>query len=93
MRARKVDANHRALATVFKQLGCLVHPTIGDWDLTVCKFGIVRLVEIKDPKSPNLKRRNKGNDLIEEGWPIIRVLTQDDVIKVVEGLKYDGRTP
>lgn len=87
MRARRTDANHKAMTQVFRQLGCLVHSTIGDWDLTVCKAGIVRLVEIKDPKSPKLKRRNKGNDLIDEGWPITRILTPDDAINLVKGME------
>lgn len=80
MRARKTDANHKAIAQTFEKLGWKVHHTNGDWDLTVCKAGRVRLIEIKDPKSMNLKRRNKGNDLIDAGWPIVRVLTYGDVV-------------
>lgn len=83
MRARRTDKNHKAIAQTFEKLGWKVHHTNGDWDLTVCKANVVRLVEVKDPKSPNLKRRNKGNDLIDEGWPIVRVLTLADVIKLV----------
>jgi hypothetical protein len=85
--ARKVDANTKALTEAFRRLGCLVHVTNGSWDLTVCKFGIVALIECKDPKSPNLKRRNKGDDLIDQGFPIQRVLTLDDVIAVCDKLR------
>lgn len=81
-----MDANHKTVAGYFEKLGCLVHHTIGDWDLTVAKFGAVRLIEVKDPKSPNLKRRNKGNELIEKGFPIVRVLDLDGVIDVVDDL-------
>ena len=91
MRARKVDANHKAIAGYFEKLGCLVHHSIGDWDLTVCrpnKPDTLRLIEVKDPKSPNLKRRNKGNELIDRGWPIVRVLTPDDAIKIVREMEW-----
>lgn len=89
MRARKVDATHKALLACFEKLGCLVHSTNGEWDATVTKFGIVRLIEFKDPKSPNLKRRNKGDDLRDKGWPIHRCMTMVDVINVVNGIKRD----
>lgn len=82
MRVRRVDKNHKAICDTFRKLGWLVHSTNGDWDITVCKAGKVRLVEIKDPKSMNLKRRNKGNDLIDAGWPIVRVLTNGDVLQL-----------
>lgn len=82
MRARKVDANGKAMSTALKKLGWLVHPTNGDWDATICRNGVIRLIEFKDPVSTHLKRRNKGNDLIEQGWPIIRVLTIDDCLAV-----------
>lgn len=82
MRARRIDATHKPLSRVFEQLGWLVHPTNGDWDATVCKSGIIRLIEYKDPKSPNLKRKNKGDKLKAEGWPIDRVMTVNDVISI-----------
>ena len=84
-RTYKRDANHKALSADFERLGWKVHHTNGDWDATICKRDVVRLIEYKDPKSPNLKRKNRGDKLKADGWPIIRVLTQDDVIKVNEG--------
>ena len=91
MRAKKTDANHTDIAGYFERAGCLVHHTIGDWDLTISKFGLVRLIEVKDPESPNLKRKNKGDDLKAKGWPIIKVMCLDDVLSVAEGLNAEAR--
>lgn len=85
--ARRVDANLKDIVKAFRKLGFGVHVTNSDWDLTVWKGGAVRLVEAKDPKSPNLKRRNKGNDLIDRGCPIWRVMTVEDVLEVVRSLQ------
>jgi hypothetical protein len=90
VRARKVDANHQAMREYFEDLGFLVHSTNGDWDLTVSKFKVVKLIELKDPQSPNLKRKNKGDKLIAEGWPIRRCLTEDDVILLAEEMHKEA---
>ena len=89
MRARKVDANHQAIAEAFLRLGCLVHHTIGDWDLTVAYHGVVRLIEVKDPKKPPSKRRltPRSQSLVDAGWPIHRVETVDDVLSLVQRLR------
>ena len=79
MRAKRTDANHKAIAKAFERIGYMVHHTIGDWDLTVTINRDVYLIEVKDPKSPNLKRRNKGDDLRDKGWPIHKVMTEQDV--------------
>lgn len=78
------DANTKPIADAFVKLGWLVHRNNGVWDLTACNPSTWRilLVEVKDPNSPNLKRRNKGNDLIDKGWPIVRCLTVEDVIRL-----------
>lgn len=84
MRARRTDINHKALVQVFKQLGCIVHPTIGDWDLTVAKFGNVRLVEVKRNSKAKATERQKKLKVI--GLPITRVETADDCINLVKGM-------
>ena len=82
--ARKVDANHKAIAEAFRRCGCLVHHTIGDWDLTVSKFKMVALIEVKDGnKSPSRRKLTpRSQKLIDEGWPIHRVESLDDVLMV-----------
>lgn len=47
--ANKVDANQDAIVLEYERLGCEVHRTNRDWDLTVDKDGIIGLVEIKNP--------------------------------------------
>ena len=89
--ARKVDANHKAISSYFTRLGCMVHQTIGDWDLTVTRMGVVALIEIKDPASPNLKRRNRGDKLLDDGWPIRKVMTLADVMAVVTQMGKEAR--
>lgn len=79
----RADANCKAIAAHFERLGYLVHRTNDSWDLTVCKpfqLETLRLIEVKDPDSPNLKRKNKGNELIDQGFPIIRVMSLEDVL-------------
>ena len=91
--ARKVDANHHAIAEAFRRCGCLVHHTIGDWDLTVSKFKQVMLIEIKNPtKSPSQRRLTpRSQKLVDEGWPIIRVETLDDVLEVCIKMRQPAR--
>lgn len=85
MRARKIDENHRAIAQAFEKLGCLVHNTIGDWDLTVSKFGIIRLVECK--RNAKAKATSRQKKLLADGWPIVRVESVDDVLTVEREMK------
>lgn len=51
MRARKVDANYNVIADEFERLGCRVHRTNADWDLTVKYCDITRTVEVKNPQT------------------------------------------
>ena len=90
--ARKVDANHKAIAEAFRRCGCLVHHTIGDWDLTVSKCKVIALIEVKDgKKSPSRRRLTpRSQRLIDEGWPIHRVETIDDVLAVCALLRQTG---
>lgn len=82
MRAKRTDANLTDLVKALRKLGYLVNITNADWDLTVVHRGKVLLLEVKDPKSPNLKRRNKGDDLRDLGWPIHKVMTLEEVLKL-----------
>lgn len=84
--ARRVDANHGEIAGYFERLGCKVHHTIGDWDLTVCRMGVVKLIEVKNSKKPPSKKRltKRAQRLVDEGWPIRLVETIDDVLKVID---------
>lgn len=80
------DANCKDIANCFEKLGCLVHRTNSTWDLTIARANVVRLIEVRAPDS-DPKRRNKGNDMIDRGFPIIRVLTIDDCVDVVQGMR------
>lgn len=92
MRARRTDANHQTIAGYFERLGCFVHSTNGDWDLTVSKFGTVKLIEIKDPNKPPSATRltERSQKLVNAGLPIVRVETMDDVIAVVRSMRRGG---
>jgi len=83
--ARRTDANHSAIAETFERLGCKVHHTIGDWDITVTRMGVVKLCEIKDPNKPPsaTKLTKRAQKLLDEGWPIRRVENMDDCLAVV----------
>lgn len=89
--ARRVDANHAEIAGYFERLGCKVHHTIGDWDLTVTRMGVVKLIEIKNAKKPPSKKRltKRARKLVDEGWPIRRVETMEDVLKVANEMKEE----
>ena len=90
--ARRVDDNTKAITEAFRRCGCLVHCTNGDWDLSVSKFGQVVLIEVKDgKKSPSRRRLTpRSQKLIDEGWPIHKVETLDDVLAVCALLRQTG---
>ena len=88
-RARKTDSNHQAIAEAFLRCGCLVHHTIGDWDLTVSKHEHVALIEVKDGAKPPSKRRltPRAQKLVDAGWPIHRIETVADALNLVQRLR------
>ena len=97
MRAKRTDSNHQTIAQTFERLGCKVHHYLGDWDLTITRMGVVKLIEVKDPaKSPSATKLTKrAQRLVDEGWPIRRVETVDDCMAVVaeihqEALRREG---
>ena len=97
--ARRTDANHSTIAQTFERLGCKVHHTIGDWDITVTRMGVIKLVEIKDPSKPPSARKltDRAQKMVDDGWPIRRVETTDDCLAVVaeihaEAMRREGMT-
>jgi hypothetical protein len=90
--ARRVDENTKAITEAFRRLGCLVHCTNGDWDLTVSKFNVTALVEVKDgKKSPSRKRLTaRSQSLVDAGWPISRVESLDDVLALCDKLRQQA---
>lgn len=89
MRARRTDRNHAEIAAAFERCGYLVHHTIGDWDLTVCRGGQVLLIEVKDGKKSPSKTRltERSAKLVADGWPIERVESVDDVLRISKGYR------
>jgi hypothetical protein len=99
MRARRPDANHSTIAGYFERAGCKVFHTYDAWDITVTRMGVVKLVEIKDPEKAKSRTRltPRAQKLVDEGWPIRRCETLDDVLGIVnemyaEALHREGMT-
>lgn len=92
LRARRTDANHQTIAGYFERLGCLVHHSIDCWDLTVARMGVCKLIEIKDPDKPPSKKKltTREQKFIDAGWPIKRVETMDDCLKVVAEMRDEA---
>lgn len=92
--ARRTDANHAEIAGYFQRLGCLVHNTNAAWDLTILKHGIICLIEIKDPDKPPSRRKltPTSQALMDAGWPIKRIETLDDVMKLCDDLRQSAMT-
>lgn len=86
MRARRTDANHEAIAKAFEGLGCRVHRTNADWDLTVCYGREVELVEVKNEKT---QYGRKGLSKRQQELPIQPYLVRnlDDVEECVKSLR------
>ena len=55
--ARRVDANLSEVAGAFRAMGCVVHITNADWDMTIQYGGITMLIEVKDGKKVASKRK------------------------------------
>jgi len=86
VRARRTDANHGSIADAFERLGCRVHRTNGDWDLTVQHGGVTMLVEVKNPDTSYGKR---GESARQKELPVMRRLVRnlDDVSETVNTLR------
>ncbi len=87
MRAARRDANHKDIRDAYRSLGFSVHDTgsvhDGFPDLTVGKYGITSLVEVKDPNKPPSERRLTESQMIfhaEWKGDAKIVMTVDDVL-------------
>jgi len=92
MRARRTDANHGLIADYFERLGCMVYHNVDAWDITVTRMGVVKLVEVKDPAKPLSARKltDRAQKLVDEGWPIRRCETLEDVMGVVNEIHAEA---
>lgn len=86
MKAKRTDKNHSLIADAYEKLGCRVHRTNADWDLTVQYGGLTDLVEIKNPETAYGKR---GENDRQKQLPVMRRLirTVDDVAEHVAVLR------
>jgi len=84
-RAARKDGNHDEIREEFRRLGCIVHDTLGDWDLTVEKHTLTCLVEVKDPLSAYGR---KGLNPRQKKIPLYRwvIETKDNVGQCVAHL-------
>lgn len=86
MRARRTDNNHASIARAFERMGCVVHRTNGDWDLTVRLGTAVELIEVKNPETAYGKRgQNERQKSMRMHREIVR--NMDDVARVVSSLR------
>jgi hypothetical protein len=85
-RARRTDGNHKTIAEAFQKLGCGVHLTNADWDLSVTFGGIVMLIEVKNPETAYGK---KGKNEKQKTLPVPTYLIRnlDDVEQCVKTLR------
>lgn len=93
MRARRVDANHKAIKDAFLKLGCSVmdlsQAPVG-CDLAVGYGGLCMLVEVKDgSKRPSARRLTKNEQRAMEHWTggIRLVMDMTDVVATAIVLK------
>lgn len=92
MRRAKKDANHDALAAVFRQMGCsvadLVSTGIPGWpDICVGAVGLNHLVECKNPETAYGRAGlNANQQAFARDWrggKVYTVATTEDVITLV----------
>lgn len=88
MRARRVDANLTTIVKAYRKLGCKVHVTNGDWDLTVQYGGVTDLVEVKDgDKPPSARKLTEHEEKTHENLMIRIVMGLDQVATHVCALR------
>jgi hypothetical protein len=90
-RAAKVDGNHRQVVAAFKALGCTVQSLAavgkGVPDLLVACAGLNHLVEVKNPKQPQNKRKLRSSQVVwASTWRAPRHLVEsvEDVQRLVK---------
>ena len=89
-RAARTDGNCQSIAEAFERLGCIVHRTNSDWDLTVQAGEATVLIEVKNPDSARGRREIKsGGNERQRKMQIRRVMVTcvDDVERVVLKLR------
>lgn len=82
MRARRTDANHRAIVQALIQAGWLVqdtHTLKCFVDCVATRAGVVRLIEIKTVGG---KYTQAQQFLLDMGWPITTLRSVDDAINL-----------
>lgn len=92
MRARRTDANQDAIADEFERLGCIVHRTNADWDIS-CQLPelpmVALLVEIKNPATSygrrGLNKRQQGIKIAR--WTISGVEGVSQAVQALKTLK------
>lgn len=88
-RAARIDANHIAIVSALKQVGCRVLSLAavgkGCPDLLVCSArGYLCLLEIKDGSKPPSKRKLTPKQAeLHNDWPVYVVLNAQEAIRVV----------
>lgn len=69
MRARRTDANLTEIVKHLRSLGCSVHITNGDWDLTIGYGGVTFLAEVKDgSKPPSCQKLTENEKKFHDSW-------------------------
>jgi hypothetical protein len=85
-RAARRDGNEPAIIEALEKAGCLVKQSNdGSWDLIAYRSrswrgGDVFLLEVKMPGQPYKPSQRQA---IDDGWPVHRVETPEDALRVV----------
>ena len=98
-RHRKTDANCSLIVKTLRKLGCRVHVTNDDWDLTVQRGGITMLCEVRGAGKPRKARKGRQADFQSE-FMVYWLQTQEDcqnlaktLIRWSEAVMNGSRTP
>lgn len=86
--AARRDANTVEIESLFRAMGCVVHPTNGAWDLTVQHGGITMLVECKDGKKrPSARKLTPAQEKLHAAICVRIVTDEASVRSAVDTLK------
>lgn len=93
-RGSRKDQNHDVIAELFEKAGFFVHDTSssgnGMPDLTLAYRGVVKLVEVKNPRTAYGKRglNKRQKKLIEErGFPVSVIASVDQALEFIARIK------
>lgn len=99
MRPRRVDANHRQLVAVLRDIGAEVldlHTLPGALDLLIGYRGVLYLVELKDGLKPPSRRRITTAEQATiarfraVGCPVIVAATEDELLRALGAVPREG---